>query len=126
MTESDHSSANAEKIEREAQEWRMRLTAGEATTEDADALHRWRSISRAHRRAFAEANLLWDKLHHGALQPSLRAAAQRQYRPTRRTIVGGAVAAAGAMAVVAGVRPPLSLWPSLMELGADYRTARGQ
>src|ERR1700759_2045247 len=100
MTESDHSSANAEKIEREAQEWLMRLTSGEATTADADALHRGGSISRAHRRAFAEANLLWDKLHHDALQPSLRAAAQRQVRPSRRMVVGSAVAAAGALAVV--------------------------
>ncbi|MGP1615395.1 MAG: FecR family protein, partial [Pollutimonas bauzanensis] len=42
----------------------------------------------------------------------------------RRLFLGGALAASftGVMAL----RPPLGLWPSVLDLKADYRTARGE
>jgi len=42
----------------------------------------------------------------------------------RRAFLGGAIAAASAGYLI--VRPPLGLWPSLEELSADYRTAKGE
>src|SRR5262249_8300723 len=41
----------------------------------------------------------------------------------RRAVIGGALAASAAGALIA--RPPLGLWPSLSELRADYRTGAG-
>jgi transmembrane sensor len=38
--------------------------------------------------------------------------------------LGGAIAASAAVYLI--VRPPLGLWPSLAELSADYRTAKGE
>src|ERR1700758_5406150 len=66
MTERQHPPADRDTLKREAQQWVMRLTSGEATAADAEALKRWRLTSRAHRQAFAEANLLWDKLRPAA------------------------------------------------------------
>ncbi len=43
---------------------------------------------------------------------------------SRRAVVGGALAAAAAGIMV--VRPPLDLWPSLLELRADFRTGVGE
>jgi transmembrane sensor len=44
---------------------------------------------------------------------------------SRRAVLGGGLAAAAA-AGYAVVQPPLGLWPSLQELSADYRTAKGE
>jgi transmembrane sensor len=41
-------------------------------------------------------------------------------------MLGGGLAAAAAVAGYAIIRPPLDLWPSLQELSADYRTAKGE
>jgi transmembrane sensor len=45
---------------------------------------------------------------------------------SRRFFLGGAASAFGVLAVAGMVRPPLGLWPSWSELGADYRTATGE
>jgi transmembrane sensor len=124
-----------EALKREAREWVMRLTSGEATMKDAEALKRWRETSREHRRAFAEANLLWDKMRPAAavslrrnplpMEPrGLDFRANRQL--ARRAFLGGAATAATAAAAYMIVRPPLDLWPSLAEAAADYRTGTGQ
>ena len=129
--------AEQEALKREAYQWVMRLTSSEATTADAEALTRWRQTSRAHRRAFAEANLLWDKLGPAAAQSASRniASAQpamgRQFSTSgrllgRRAFLGGAAAASAVAAGYLVVRPPLEFWPSLAELAADYRTGTGQ
>jgi transmembrane sensor len=68
MTEFDNSKAETDSLAREAQAWVTHLTSGEATAADAEALNRWRRTSRAHRRAFAEANLLWEKLQLAAAE----------------------------------------------------------
>ncbi len=126
-----------EALKREAYQWVMRLTSGEMTSADAKALTRWRQTSRAHRRAFAEANLLWDKLGPAAAESAGRNAAPvqgaigRQFASSerwlgRRAFLGGAMAASAAAAGYLVVRPPLDLWPSLAELASDYRTGTGQ
>lgn len=135
MNEPVQSTADFAELQREAQQWVTRLTSGEATTADAEALHHWRQKSRAHRRALAEANLLWDKLHSAAVEAEHRQQVpvakvpQRRVlaRPVgRRAFLGGAAAAASAAAAYAVIQPPLQLWPSLAEITADYRTGTGQ
>jgi len=128
-----HPAAEENALKREAYQWVMRLTSGEATAADAEALHRWRQTSRAHRRAFAEANRLWDKLGPAAIEVAEREATahperegwhQTPDRPlTRRAVLGSALAAAAGYAIV---HPPLQLWPSFAEMTADYRTGVGQ
>lgn len=50
------------------------------------------------------------------------------YAPTQQAAVflGATASAFGALAVVGIVHPPLGLWPSWTEFGADYRTATGE
>jgi transmembrane sensor len=134
MTDLEHATSDHDTLRREAQEWVMRLTSGEATSADSEALHRWRSRSRAHRRAFAEANLLWNKLWPAAASVDRHAgwaaAVGELKRPSadrlfgRRAFLGGALAAASAGYAV--LHPPLRMWPSLAEITADYRTGTGQ
>lgn len=137
MTHSERPPAEQDALKREALDWVMRLTSGEATTADADALHRWRQTSRAHRRAFAEANLLWDKLRPAATDSARRNPADLQTVSKarhltsfpmfgRRAFLGGAITATAAAAGYLIVKPPLDLWPSLSEMAADYRTGVGQ
>ncbi len=132
-----HPPLDEDALEREAYQWVMRLTSGEMTAADAKALTRWRQTSRAHRRAFAEANLLWDKLGPAAAEfagrnaAPVQAAMGRQFasserRLGRRAFLGGAIAASAAAAGYLVARPPLDLWPSLAELASDYRTGTGQ
>lgn len=112
-------------LHREAREWLLLLTSGRATTADASGFRRWCDQSAAHARAFAETRLLWDNLGTAARG----VAAQRATRPgrrrlmSRRTFIGGAVAASAALLVA---RSPLQLWPSLPDVLADYRTATGE
>jgi len=114
-------------IGREAAAWWARLRADDFTQTDADALRAWCARSPAHARAWRELRQVWQ-----ALDPALtRAAAAPQranvlafpLRPGRRAFLGGALAAGVA---VLALRPPLGAWPSLQELGADYRTGTGE
>src|ERR1700749_215099 len=111
MTERQHPPADRDALQREAQQWVMRLTSGEATAADAEALNRWRLTSRAHRQAFAEANLLWDKLRPAAAETGIRSAGSPQAVPAtgfltgRRAFLGGALAATAAAATYVVVRP---------------------
>ncbi|WP_260855177.1 FecR/PupR family sigma factor regulator [Mesorhizobium amorphae] len=54
--------AQDEMLQREAQEWLLRLTSGNVTVADAEALKRWCARSKTHAQAFAEASLLWENL----------------------------------------------------------------
>lgn len=129
----DDRSAEREALKRRAIDWLTRLSSGQVTEADAEALKRWCGESPAHAEAFAEANLLWD-----VLGPATRNVAARnkvhQERPARlqvamgrRAFLGGsAVAATAAAAGYLMVRPPLALWPSFSELMAEYRTATGE
>ncbi|MDQ8731863.1 FecR domain-containing protein [Bradyrhizobium sp. LHD-71] len=122
--------SEADVLKRDARRWVRRLASGEATTTDADALKRWRQQGPAHEAAFAEAIRVWKSLGPGG-----RAFIETQGAPvwsahratmTRRAMLGGTGAIAASAAAYAIVKSPLGLWPSLEELGADYRTAIGE
>ncbi|WP_370631428.1 DUF4880 domain-containing protein [Methylosinus sp. Sm6] len=111
-------------MRREARDWVVRLTSGEATTADAEALDRWRRTSPAHRLAFAEANRLWDGLRPAAVESKARRASSATEGRLigRRAVLGGALAASAAGYAVLG--PQIRL--SLAEMTADFRTGAGQ
>jgi transmembrane sensor len=119
---------------RQALAWVIRLHSGSATSDDAAALELWRSRSPEHEAAFRDAVKLWRSVGDAtrklvgdaelpgvAVPPRQRARAQ----VNRRALIGGALAASVAGAYVVA-RPPFGLWPSLEELSADYRTAKGE
>ncbi|MBN8752875.1 MULTISPECIES: FecR family protein [Variovorax] len=122
-----------ETILAEARAWARRLRTQQPTTEDAAAFRLWRAQSPAHAHAWAATASDWRDIGRIAQAyrarypaPVDRAAPERVMRPGRRLFLGSAMAAAGAAAVAVVVQPPLGLWPSLSELGADYRTATGE
>jgi transmembrane sensor len=120
----------------EALDWIVRLKAGEPTRADVEAFRQWRGQSPAHEEACRSAVRVWHnagiaarELGTGTAARALRKGAQAQpaWRPSRRVVMGGGlVAAAAASAAYAVVEPPFGLWPSLQELSADYRTAKGE
>lgn len=122
--------ASTERAQREALDWLRRLTSGEVARADLDALDRWRAQSPEHRRALAEANLLWDVLGKVAREADARGLAHggpvRSFlgRPVARRAALASAAAASIAYLVA--RPPLHLWPTVAELMAPYRTATGE
>jgi transmembrane sensor len=99
------------------------------TRADLDAFDRWRAESPGHRRALAEANLLWDVLGKVAREADARGFTGPPIRPFfrepagRRALLAGAAVASIAYLLV---RPPLHLWPAVTELMAAYRTATGE
>ncbi|HVJ51879.1 MAG TPA: FecR domain-containing protein [Aliidongia sp.] len=114
---------------REAQGWVVRLHSGTVSQAEIEALESWRGESPAHRRAFAEANLRWDVLRlaaQGFVAKHGRDGAHDPQLFGRRALLGGLLAAAGTGGFYLAVRPPLSLWPSISELAADYRTETGE
>jgi transmembrane sensor len=123
-----------EHLKREARDWVMRLSSGKVTSADEAALNRWRATSRAHRKAFAEANRLWDVATLSAMEaiedgaPAVWAQRDAQARggPDRRLFLRGALAASAAGVAYLAIRPPLRLWPAISEFAADVRTTTGQ
>lgn len=55
-----------------------------------------------------------------------RSSEPRSQAVSRRVWLGGAIAASIGGAAYLAARPPLDLWPSLVELAADYRTDIGE
>ncbi len=114
--------------EREALDWIRRLTSGEVTRADLQALDRWRAQSPKHRRALAKANLLWDILGKVAEEADVRGTGAEPARSflgrpiARRAVLAGAAASVAYLVM----RPPLHLWPTAAELMASYRTATGE
>jgi len=112
---------NYEALRREATAYIVRLTSGEATTNDADALAEWQSRSERHEQAFRDAALLWKNLGPALTQW------EEPSRPafSRRTILAGGSLAAS---IVAGgvVSSQLGYLPPLNTLLSDYTTAIGQ
>lgn len=117
----------------EALDWIVRLKTGEPTRGDVEALQCWREQSVAHEEAFKTAARLFR--HAGiaaceladqpvAIDPAWTLRRSSTKALARRAFLGGAIAAATAGYLI--VRPPLGLWPSLEELSADYRTAKGE
>lgn len=116
-----------ERIEREALDWLVRFTSGDATHEDLRAGKAWCDRDPAHADAFRRATRMWE-----TLGPDAFAAAARAKRPVfagmsrRAMLSGGAAAAVAASAAYLVYRPPMGLWPSLSEMTADYRTSTGE
>ena len=122
-------------VEREAVDWLQKLTSGEMTPEDAEALKVWRAESRLHEAAFVEAKRLWHTtgvVGHALFDPDedfatrLDVLGQQRKKMNRRAVLGVGVGALAVASVYGLVNPPLRLWPSLSELNADYRTATGE
>jgi transmembrane sensor len=116
----------------EAIAWIVRLKTGEPTRADILEFERWRGQSAAHEQAFKRA----ARIHRHAgivarklTEPSVMPGGVRPAAPlrgiSRRALLGGGFAAAAA-AGYAVIQPPLGMWPSLQELSADYRTAKGE
>jgi transmembrane sensor len=108
-------------LRQEGMQWLALMISGRATDEDLAEMERWKHQSPAHGEALATAIRMRQLV---AAQDKFSGQPPFLYRPaTRRLALGGAVAAA---AVYSAARPPLALWPSLSELGADYRTGIGE
>jgi transmembrane sensor len=110
----------------EAIAWIVRLKTGEPTRADVLEFQRWRGQSASHEAAFKRAAQIHRNagIAAGNLTAPMRAG-RSAFRPSRRFVLGGGLAAAAA-AGYAMVQPPLGMWPSLQELSADYRTAKGE
>lgn len=116
-------------LDREAHGWVRRLTSGEATSADADALRDWCRRSPAHAAAFSSASQLWRALEPASqildeAQQAGLAARQRSRVIARRAFMGGAIAASAGALLLA--KPPFDVWPSYSELQADFRTGVGE
>ncbi len=133
--DSDETIAGLDPVRREAYEWIARFVGGEMTSAEVGAMKVWFAQSAAHRAAYAEARRVWCSLGPIARE-SLRASGEAgQDRmaaagraaatsfPTRRLVLGGAIAASAAVLIA---KPPLALWPSYGELMADVRTGTGE
>ena len=112
-------------IDRIAREWVQRVALRQMTAAQADALRQWCQADPRHGAAFAEAHRLWQGMAPAAAlseaRPRAASVASGASRLSRR---GPGVRRDGAG--VAVVAPPFGLWPSWRELGADYRTAKGE
>lgn len=133
MSKPDGEKMDADAFRREATEWLIRLSSGEATPGDFEDLRLWCRRSPSHAEAFARAQALWQALgpagalyldRNGAAAVHLPAAPPRRGGLSRRGLLAGALATAAAVPLA--LRPPWQLWPSLGELGADYRTGIGE
>lgn len=130
MADSDASDSTKKAVMDEAMAWVVRLASGEATAAEAEALRRWRDAKPEHRRAFAEAKLLWQMV--GSAADEVRPRYGTSHTSTsarglgRRAFIGGALAASAAGAAYVIARPPFDAWPSYAELAADYRTRTGE
>ncbi|WP_195930474.1 FecR family protein [Hyphomicrobium album] len=116
-------------VDREAHDWMMRFTAGNASPEDLAAFKQWSASNPARTQAFARACQLWEAIEPAnqiRVQEHRKDAQKRSVRVGRRAVVGGALAASVGAAIYLAARPPLGLWPSWSELAADYRTAPGE
>jgi transmembrane sensor len=131
MTDANDSNGEFATLRRDAWNWVLRITAGDATKADISQLERWCAQSPRHAEAFAQASKRWRSLGP-AIENSMRrdsTALSGRASPAigRRVFLGGALAVSAAGAGVAiMVRPPLGLWPAINELAADYRTAPGE
>lgn len=124
-----------DQLQREAQQWLIRLTSGQATTSDAAEFRRWCALSTDHAQAFANARQLWQALgpaaqqiektesseSQGAAHSASEIVPLPQRRMGRRAFLTGAVAASAAFVFV---RP--SFMGEIAGLLADYHTGVGE
>ncbi len=106
--------------------WVDLIASGNATQHDLEAFNQWRRQSPDHEKAFTVAAKMRgtvksrERISSDYWRPSLMERAS-----TRRAVIGGA-AGFLALAGYGAISPPLGLWPSLAELGSDYRTSVGE
>jgi transmembrane sensor len=118
-------------LQRDALDWLMRITSGDATVGELRQFEAWRAQSAAHGEAYRSALGIWQSMEEASRQtPADRISANTPsscaFATRRRMLLGGGLAATAATASVLMVRPPLGLWPSLADLLADYHTATGE
>jgi len=120
------------RVEAEATRLVERMAAGEATREQ---IERWRGQSQLHAQAYEDAERVWTRIaavsraQHSAqvdYVAPLRELGKQRSALNRRLVLGGGLAAISGAAGYSVIRPPLSLWPSLSELRADFRTGTGE
>jgi len=114
----------------EARSWAIRLKTGQPTVDDVAAFRRWRAQSTGHAQAWALVCQDWktvaDVAQHYQEGNRQRLAKPQPKKVSRRFVLGAAASALGTLVVAGVARPPMGLWPSWSELGADYRTATGE
>jgi transmembrane sensor len=120
----------------QALDWIVRLKTGEPTKDDVEAFQRWCNQSPAHQEAYRTAARVWRNAGIAAKElgtetSSVEIGRNRRalagVHRSRRAVLGGSIAVAAAASLAyAIVDPPFGLWPSLQELSADYRTAKGE
>lgn len=104
-----------DRLHREARDWLVLLTSGQATAADARALRQWCAQSAEHAQAFERSKVLWH-----ALKPATEAL-QAPRHLGRRAFLGGAVAASAALFLVRYTVPG-----GFSGIGADYITEVGE
>ncbi len=112
---------NFEALRREATAWLVRITSGTATTEDAEALLRWRSRSATHEKAFQQSARLWKNLG-----PALG----RRGRSPAAAFTRRSFLAAGSLAAGVGgggiALSELGFLPPVDAMLTDYATGIGE
>lgn len=118
-------------IDWQAREWLRLFASGRVTQEDARLFAAWKARDPEHILALRQAQAEWQMLGKaGVIARAQDAASGEGQRLAahgwqRRRLLGMGLAG-GAAAVALTVYPPLGLWPSINELTADYRTAKGE
>jgi len=124
MSGPDPSGDERERLETEAVTWIVRLTSGEATEADHDAVNAWRRLSPAHEEAFLKTERLWIGLDGLRSAPSL--SVEESPGHGRRAAVGPRVAWGAIAATLAAIAFTVSLQSGFFaRLSADYRTGTG-
>lgn len=126
----DHPQRPLDAVQRHAHAWVVRLTSGEATAADARKFRQWCEADPRHREAFARARRQWEQVRLAGEQVPAAARQPLPARPaqrwSRRAFLGAAIAAPASLVVVAAIRPPLGLWPSVTAMAADFHTGTGE
>lgn len=109
----------------EALEHLVRLRSGTATTEDAARFLAWRGASAAHEEAFRAAVRLQQQVRQVEGAPAnVVPFRRRAATPTRRGVIGGALAASFGGLLVAG--QAIDLIPPASAMRADFHTRAGE
>lgn len=127
MNKADKASPDSES---QARAWLLRLRSGEATEDDAQAFRRWCAQSPENAQAARRINRTWRTMNTALAnvlaedaRAGKRLAPPRPVHAGRRAFAGFALAAGASWLAL---RPPLQLWPSVVDLTADYRTGTGE
>jgi transmembrane sensor len=130
----DDDQVPTEALREEARIWLSRLAVGEIKQVELQAFKQWQRTSAGHAAAFEHAKRQWQMLKPAVgelLRTDSKIAARHERLVGAERIIGrraflGAAVSAAAVTGVAVMHPPLGLWPSPGEWGADYRTATGE